>query len=79
MAKCPAITPEERALRQRHVDGARANVGLSGFKPDEATEERARRYVEGEITLQELVDPRHESGGKPGVPAPSLKREDAGR
>ncbi len=53
----PKITPEERARRQKHADGARANVGLEGFKPDEATEERMRRYIEGEITLAELVDP----------------------
>ncbi|WP_343214373.1 antitoxin VbhA family protein [Dyella sp. ASV21] len=59
------ITPEARARRQKSIHGARANVGLSGFKPTEATEARARSYIEGEITLQELVDPRHESGGKP--------------
>lgn len=64
MTKPPApITPEERARRQRNVDGARANVGLEGFKPDAATEERARRYINGEITLEELVDVRHERVG----------------
>lgn len=63
MTKPPApITPEERARRQRNVDGARANVGLEGFRPDAATEERCRRYINGEITLEELVDVRHERG-----------------
>ena len=58
------ITPEERARRQKYIDGARANVGLEGFKPDAATEERCCRYVKGEITLAELVDVRHEKGGE---------------
>lgn len=53
----PTITPEERARRQEHADGARANIGLEGFRPDVATEDRVRRYIEGEITLTELVDP----------------------
>lgn len=53
----PTITPEERARRQGHADGARANIGLEGFRPDAATEDRVRRYIEGEITLAELIDP----------------------
>lgn len=56
----PKITPEERARRQEHADGARANVGLEGFKPDAETEEHMRRYIEGEITLAELVDPAND-------------------
>lgn len=64
MTKPPApITPEERARRQKNADGARANVGLEGFKPSAATEELARRYINGEITLEELVDVRHEKVG----------------
>jgi len=63
MTKPPApMTPEEQAQRQRNVDGALANVGLEGFKPSAATEERCRRYINGEITLEELVDVRHERG-----------------
>ena len=54
------ITPKERARRQKYIDGARANVGLEGFRPDADTEERARRYVNGEITLPELLDMRYE-------------------
>ena len=57
------ITPEERARRQAFVDSARANIGLEGFQPDADTEERARRYINGEITLAELVDVRHAQGG----------------
>jgi hypothetical protein len=61
-AVSPAISKEERARRQAAVDTARASVGLEGFKlpPDE--EERARRYVEGEISLSEFVDPSAEHG-----------------
>lgn len=64
MTKPPEhITPEERARRQRKVDSARANVGLEGLKPSAATEERCRGYINGEITLEESVDVRHERGG----------------
>lgn len=56
------ITSEERARRQRNADGARASVGLEGFKPSAATEERCRRYINGEITLEELVDVRRAEG-----------------
>lgn len=56
----PKITPEERARRQEHADGARANVGLEGFKPSSEMEERVRLYIDGEITLAELVDPAND-------------------
>lgn len=49
------ITAEERQRRQEAVDGALANVGLEGFVPDAATQERARRWVNGEISMAELV------------------------
>jgi len=53
--KRKAITAEERTRRLAAVDGARANVGLEGFKPDARTEELACRYVNGEISLAELL------------------------
>jgi hypothetical protein len=56
------ITPEERTRRQGNVNGARANVGLEGFTPSAVTEDRCCRYINGEITLEELVDVRHERG-----------------
>ncbi|WP_256489147.1 antitoxin VbhA family protein [Dyella lutea] len=57
----PKITPEERARRQEYADGARANVGLEGFKPSAAMEGRVLLYIEGEITLAELVDPANDA------------------
>lgn len=49
------ITAEERQRRQAAVDGALANVGLEGFVPDAASQELARRWVNGEISMAELV------------------------
>jgi hypothetical protein len=49
------ISAEGRARRLAAVDGARANVGLEGFTPDAWAEELARRYVNGEISLAELL------------------------
>ena len=46
----------QRRKRQEAVDFARANMGLSGFKPSEKSEELARRFVEGEITIQEMIN-----------------------
>lgn len=36
---------------------ARASVGLESFKPSEADEQRAARFVAGEIDLAEFVEP----------------------
>lgn len=47
----------ERRKRQEAVNFARANVGLEGFKPSEEAEQRAARFVAGEIDLAEFVDP----------------------
>ncbi|XRD81745.1 antitoxin VbhA family protein [Dyella halodurans] len=44
-----------RQRRQECVNYALATVALEGFTPDDATKERTRRYVAGEITLAELV------------------------
>jgi len=51
------ITEAERRKRQEAVNFARANVGLEGFKPSEEAEQRAARFVAGEIDLAEYVDP----------------------
>ena len=50
------ITEAERRKRQEAVNFARANVGLEGFKPSEEAEQRAARFVAGEIDLAEYVD-----------------------
>lgn len=51
------ITEAERRRRQQAADFARASVGLEGFKPSEAEEQRAARFVAGEIDLAEFVKP----------------------
>ncbi|MCQ2992440.1 antitoxin VbhA family protein [Pseudomonas tremae] len=45
----------DRAERLRAVNYARASVGLEGFKLSALDEERARAYVEGEISLDEFL------------------------
>lgn len=56
--RAPApITEAERRKRQEAVNFARANIGLEGFKPSEEAEQRAARFVAGEIDLAEYVDP----------------------
>ena len=51
------ITEAERRKRQEAVNFARASVGLEGFKPSEADEQRAARFVAGEIDLADFVKP----------------------
>ena len=51
------ITDAERLKRLEAVNFARASVGLEGFKPSEADEQRAARFVAGEIDLSEFVNP----------------------
>lgn len=51
------ITEAERRKRQAAADFARASVGLEGFKPSEADEQKAARFVAGEIDLAEFVKP----------------------
>ena len=51
------ITDAERRKRQEAVNYARASVGLEGFKPSEADEQRAARFVAGEIDLADFVKP----------------------
>ena len=51
------ITEAERRKRQAAADFARASVGLEGFKPSEEAEQRAARFVAGEIDLAEFVNP----------------------
>lgn len=52
------ITDEERRRRQEACDYARASVGLEGFRLSQADEERAARFIAGEIDLAEFVAPR---------------------
>lgn len=51
------ISDTERSRRQSAVNYARASVGLEGFSLSEA-EAHAQRFVDGQISLQEFVQPR---------------------
>ena len=42
--------------RQRQVDQTNANMRLAGFEPDADQGELHRRYVAGEITIQDMLD-----------------------
>ncbi len=52
------ISDTERSRRQSAVKYARASVGLEGFSLSEADEAHAQRFVDGQISLQEFVQPR---------------------
>jgi hypothetical protein len=49
------IAEDERRRRQAAIDFALANVGLSGFTPSEEVQDRMRRFIDGEINLDEFV------------------------
>ncbi len=51
------ISEAKRRKRQEAVNFARANVGLEGFKPSEDAEQRAARFIAGEIELADFVNP----------------------
>lgn len=50
-----AISAAERLRRENAVNFAMSSVGLEGFKPSKTEEDRARRFVAGEIELAEYV------------------------
>ena len=52
------ISDAERGRRQSAANYARASVGLEGFSLSEADEAHAQRFVDGQISLQEFVQPR---------------------
>lgn len=52
----PKISEEERKRRQEASDFATANVELSGFKFTEEEKEGFKRYINGEVDLQEFID-----------------------
>lgn len=54
MAK-PPIDPAGKEKRKKAVDYARASVELEGFTLTPEDEAAARRFVDGEIDLQEFV------------------------
>ncbi|WP_447922038.1 antitoxin VbhA family protein [Achromobacter aegrifaciens] len=52
------ISDTEGSRRQSAVSYARASVGLEGFLLSEADEAHAQRYIDGQISQQEFVQPR---------------------
>lgn len=52
------ISGAERARRVAAVKYARASVGLEGFSLNAADEEHAQRFIDGDIDLEEFVQPR---------------------
>ncbi|WP_191578614.1 antitoxin VbhA family protein [Achromobacter insolitus] len=54
------ISDTERSRRQSAVNYAPASVGLEGFSLSEADEAHAQRFVDGQMSVQEFVQPRAE-------------------
>lgn len=52
------ISDAERGRRRSAVNYARASVSLEGFSLSEADEAHAQRFIDGQISLQEFVQPR---------------------
>lgn len=51
----PKISDAERARRKEAVDFARGSVRFEGFVLDEATEALNARYIDGDLTSEELT------------------------
>jgi len=56
-----AVAPAESRRRERAANFARASVGLEGFTPHRADEELSRRYVAGEISIEDAIKAINES------------------
>ncbi|MBC9904149.1 antitoxin VbhA family protein [Achromobacter xylosoxidans] len=52
------ISDTERCRRQSAVNYARASVGLEGYSLSEADEAHTQLFIDGQISLQEFVQPR---------------------
>ena len=48
------ISEQERAKRQQAVDNSLASVRLEGLEPNDAGHAIFRRYVDGELTIDEM-------------------------
>lgn len=51
----PPLPEEERARRLKSIESARRSMQLSGFELDAETQALNARYVDGEITSDELT------------------------
>jgi hypothetical protein len=54
----------EHRRREDAVNFARASVGLEGFMPSKEAEVHARRFINGEIRLDEFVCPKDDELGE---------------
>lgn len=52
---CIAISESERKRRRDAVDYARASIALEGFRLSEVDEVDAQAFVDGDLTLNELI------------------------
>lgn len=52
MKNATVTTKEQRAFWVQQVN---ANMGIEGMPPDEFTQELQRRYIEGEIEVEDIV------------------------
>lgn len=48
------ISEQERAKRQARIDRALASVRLEGLEPTDGTKAIAKRYVDGELTIEQM-------------------------
>lgn len=53
----PPISAQERREREEAVAYARASIALEGFMMSAEDEERARRFIDGELTVAEYASP----------------------
>ena len=49
-----AMTPEERARRTENLENALASVRIEGLEPSDEAKAIFRRYVDGELTFEEM-------------------------
>ncbi|MDR2905038.1 MAG: antitoxin VbhA family protein [Helicobacteraceae bacterium] len=49
------ISDEERAKRLAAVEHANASMNLEGYKLSAEEEDRQRRFINGELTLEEFI------------------------
>ena len=62
----PSLPDEERARRHKAVETARRSMQLSGFELDAETQALNARYVDGELTSDELTAAILALAGVPG-------------
>ncbi len=50
------MTDSTKQRRQHHVDETNAEMRAAGFEPDPEVVELQRRYVAGDVSIDDLVD-----------------------